>query len=318
MRKLVALLAVFVVAAAAAPVAFAADSVGNPRPGFPHDTIVIHVQSDRSGPKACDGGHSLFLRHTDGVIPDTLMYITMTDWVQVDNDDDGKKDEDTTVDGVDQDLDGLDGEDPLEPGATTSALDCDSFRDGAVKLQIRDTNPEKGWVSTQEWFMRLIGKPMQNFAFTSYANQTVSCTVLSDPDGVPNTGDETVECTSGTSADWVKLASFNLRDLGCVKTVKLGGKGVEAGGKTPFCNITDGFLVDVDETGDGLVDSYDRFVFGVSCVDNLATPDVDESLYCPLSSIIWDVDEDNTTSQAKAQIFVGHTGSVQVQPGKIR
>lgn len=317
MKTPVALLTVLVLGAAVAPVALAADSVGNPRPGYPHDTIVVHVMSDRSGPKACDGGHSLFLRHTNGIVPETLMYITMVDWVQLDNDGDGAKDEDLTIDGIDQDADGFDGEDPLEPGATTAAVDCDAYRDGAVKLQIRDTNPEKGWVSTQEWFMRLIGRPEQNVSFTSYANQTVSCTLELDPDGVPNTGDETVTCTSGSATDWVKLASFNLRDLGCVKTVKLGGKGVEGGGKTPFCNITEGFLVDVDETNDGTIDYYDRFVFSVSCVDDPSTLNVDERLYCPLSDIIWEFDE-NTTSQAKAQIFVGHTGSAMVQPGKIK
>ena len=318
MKRLPAIMTLGILAATVALVAVAADNVGNPRPGYPHDTIIIHVLSDQSGPKACDGGHSLFLRHTGGVIPDTLMYITMTDWNQMDNDGDGLVDEDPTVDGIDQDGDGLDGEDPLEPGAITTALDCDSYGDGTVKLQIRDTDPRPGWVSTQEWFMRLIGKPGQNFAFTSFANQTVSCTVLSDPDTIPNSGDETVTCTSGTTADWVHLASFNLRDLGCVKTVKLGGKGVQAGGKTPFCNITDGFSVDVDETNDGVVDYFDQFVFSVGCVDNPLTPDVNEALYCPLSSIIWDVDEEETTSQAKAQIFVAHTGAAQIRSGKIR
>jgi len=314
MKRLPAIMTLGILAATVALVAVAADNVGNPRPGYPHDTIVIHVMSDQSGPKACDGGHSLFLRHTGGVIPATLIYITMTDWVQVDNDGDGTADEDQTADGIDQDGDGLDGEDPLEHGAITTALDCDSYGDGTVKLQIRDTDPRQGWVSTQEWFMRLIGKPGQNFAFTSFANQTVSCTVLSDPDGVPNSGDETVTC----SDEWVMLASFNLRELGCVKSVKLGGKGVQAGGKTPFCPITDGFLVDVDRNGDGTIDEFDQFVFSVSCVDNPLTLGVDERLYCPLSSIIWDVDEEETTSQGQAQIFVAHTGVAQIREGKIK
>jgi hypothetical protein len=315
MNRFRALFMVCFVAAAAAIAVYAADSVGNPRPGYPHDTIIVHVMKADSGPKACDGGHSLFLRHTAGVIPPTEMHITMIDWAQVDNDDDGAADEDQTVDGVDQDGDGLDGEDPIEPGADTKALDCDAYADGKVSLQIRDTDPRQGWVSTQEWFMRLIGKPNQNFAFTSYANQTVSCTVLSDPDGTPNSGDEVTECTYGaTVADWVKLAEFNLRDLGCVKSVKAGGK---AGGKTPFCDITDGFEVDVDTSGDGVVDAVDQFVFSVSCWDNPAT-EPDETLYCPLSGIIWDIDEEETTSQAKAQIFVAHTGTARVQAGKIR
>ena len=301
------------VAAAAAIAVYAAEGVGNPRPGYPHDTIVVHVMKADSGPKACDGGHALFLRHTDGVIPPTEIHITMTDWAQVDNDGDRLFDEDP-LDGFDNDSDGQVDEDPVEPGAETRALDCDAYLDGSVKLQIRDTDPRKDWVSTQEWFMRLIGKPGQNFAFTSFANQTVSCAVLSDPDGVANSGDETVECTSGATADWVLLSSFNLASGGCVKSVKPGGK---AGGRTPFCNVTDGFLVDVDGDGDGNAELVDEFVFSVSCVDNPDTTNIDESLYCPLSSIIWDVDEEETTSQAKAQIFVSHTGAASVKTGKI-
>ena len=61
-----------------------------------------------------------------------------------------------------------------------------------------------------------------------------------------------------------------------------------------------------------------QFVFSVSCVDDPLTLDVDESLYCPLSSIIWDIDEEETTSQAKVQIFVAHAGAAQVRGGKIR
>ena len=300
---------------------------GNPRPGYPHDTIIIHVMKADSGPKACDGGHSLFLRHVDGVVQEADLTITMTDWVQVDNDGDGLFDEDP-VDGIDNDLDGAIDEDGLEPGAITTALDCDAYGDGKLSLQIRDTDPRKGYVSTQEWFARLIGKPEQNFAFTTYANQVVSCSVLSDPDLIPNSGDEIVECLYGDEAGWVELASFNLASGGCVKQVKLGGKnGVTAGGKTPFCDITDGFMVNVDPDGDGPllpIDSDgdgipdDLFIFGVSCVDNPETYDVDESLYCPLSSIIWEVDTDVTTSQAKAQIFVSHTGETRITSGKIR
>jgi hypothetical protein len=289
---------------------------GNPRPGYPHDTIVIHVQKADSGPKQCDGGHSLFLRHVDGVIPPTTVQVTMVDWNQVDNDGDGLFDEDPP-DGIDNDLDGLIDEDGVEPGAVTTALDCDSYGDGQVSLQIRDADPRPGIVSTQEWFMRLVGKPEQNFAFTSYANQTVSCTVVSDPDATPNSGDEVVECTSGTATDWVGLASFNLASLGCAKQVKLGGGGVKAGGKTPFCDITDGFEVDVDQNADGVADLTDQFVFSVACVDNPLTTDVDESLFCPLSSIIWDIDPTQTTSQAIAQIFVAHTGAAAIKSGKI-
>lgn len=295
-----------------------ATSVGNPRPGYPHDTIVVHVMKAGSGPKLCDGGHSLFLRHENGVIPPTRITITMVDWVQVDNDNDGEFDEDP-LDGVDNDGNNGDGEDGLEPGAETKAIDCDAWGDGAVSLQIRDTDPRQGFVSTQEWFMRLIGRPEQDFAFTSYANQTVSCSVDLGLDGILGTDDDSATCESGQEADWVELASVNLGAMGCVKQVKLGGGGgVKAGGKTPFCDITQGFTVDVDIENDGTIDLEDQFVFTVSCVDNPDTLDVDETQYCPLSSVIWDIDTEETTSQAKAQIFVGHTGTASVKTGKIR
>ncbi len=280
---------------------------GNPRPGYPHDTIIIHVMKADSGPKACNGGHSLFLRHVDGVVQEADLLITMTDWVQVDNDNDGEFDEDPP-DGIDNDGDGDIDEDGVEPGAVTTALDCDAWGDGQLKLQIRDTDPRQGYVSTQEWFARLIGKPEQNFAFTTYANQVVSCTV--GEDGV-------VTCDYGGEENWVELASFNLAQGGCVKRVKLGGKnGVTAAGKTPFCDITEGFMVDVDTDGNGVVDMPSTFIFGVSCVDNPDT-ELDESEFCPLSSMIWEIDTEETTSQAKAQLFVSHTGSAQIVSGKI-
>jgi hypothetical protein len=297
----------------------AAQSNGNPTPGYPHDTIIIHVKKN-NGPMQCDGGHSLFVTQTNGVVDPALIYITMTDWVQVDNDGDGAFDEDP-ADGADNDLDGATDEDGDEPGKDTRALDCDGS-DGVIRLQIRDADPRHKVVSTQEWFIRMIGKPEENFAFTSYANQTVECHIVDPTPDLPDSGDESVECTSGDVEDWIELASFNLAELGCAKQVKLGGKnGVSAGGKTPFCDITKGFLVDVDADldGDGTLETplEDQFIFSVSCPDN---PDTDlfEPDFCPLSNIIWDVDEENTTSKAKAQIFVGHTGSANVISGKIK
>ncbi|MHC4270328.1 MAG: hypothetical protein ACYSTS_17970, partial [Planctomycetota bacterium] len=292
-----------------------AQSNGNPYPGFPHDTINIHVQKSASGPKGCNGGHTLFLRTENGVIPDdTILNINTIDWNQVDNDGDGKKDEDP-IDGVDNDGDGKVDEDGLEPGSVTKATDCDSYLDHEVSLQIRDTDPRKGFVSTQYWSVRMKGKPGENIDFTTYANQTVSCTVLDDPDGIPNSGDETVECISGDKDDWIRLASINLAEGGCVKQVKLGGKNpVNGGGKTNFCDITDGFLVDVDLDGDGVVDSVDQNIFSISCLDDPDTVDVDESLNC-LSSLIWGIDE--ATGKAKLQIFVSHIGSASIMSGKI-
>jgi hypothetical protein len=293
----------------------AAQSNGNPTPGFPHDTIIIHVKKN-NGPMQCDGGHSLFVTQTNGVVDPALIYITMTDWVQVDNDNDGAFDEDP-ADGVDNDgNNGID-EDGDEPGKDTRAIDCDGS-DGVIKLQIRDADPRHKVVSTQEWYIRMIGRPEENFAFTTYANQTVECHIEDPTPELPESGDETVVCTDGDVDDWVELASFNLAELGCAKQVKLGGKnGVSAGGKTPFCDITDGFEVDVDTDGDDIVDLTDQFIFSVSCADN---PDTDlfEPDFCPLSSLIWDVDEESTTSKAKAQVFVGHTGSASVISGRIK
>jgi hypothetical protein len=306
-----------------------AQSVGNPIPGVPHDTVIIHVQKAESGAKGCAesaGGHSLFLRAYAGEVPPTYIYVTMTDWVQLDNDGDGMADEDlpgdTNGDGnPDDDLDGKIDEDGLEMGAETAALDCDSFGDDKVSLQIRDTDPRKDWVSLQKWFIRLIGKPNQNFAFTSYANQTVVCTTLDPTPLLPDSGDEVAQCVTGTSnttADWVQLTTFNADAGNCVKQVKgAGGGGNKAGGKTPFCDVTDGFEVDVDYDSDGVVDNTDAFIFGTrtGCLDDPATA-VDESLACPLSGVVWGTDDD-TTSQAKAQIFVAHVGSVNVKTGKI-
>jgi len=57
---------------------------GNPRPGYPHDTIMIHVLADNGNTKGCafdGGGHSLFLRYdrvTLEVLPANI-YITMID-----------------------------------------------------------------------------------------------------------------------------------------------------------------------------------------------------------------------------------------------
>ena len=312
-------------------------SVGNPIPGTPHDTIIIHVQKADNGSKGCVGsvgGHSLFLRHYDGVVPATYIYITMIDWVQLDNDGNGIPDDDLPGDPDgdgnhdDNNWGGIDS-DGLEPGAVTQVLDCDSWGDSKVSLQIRDTDPQKDWVSLQRWFLRLIGKPNQNFAFTSYANQKWVCTVLPGPDGILETTDDIAQCKTtetNTTGDWIRLTSFNAVAGDCVKQVKgAGGGGVKAGGKTPFCDITDGFEVDVDYADES--SAIDVFIFGVrvGCLNDPLTL-VDESLYCPLSGIVWGTDED-TTSQAKAQIFVANggigsdgtvVGSVNVKTGRIK
>jgi hypothetical protein len=43
----------------------------------------------------------------------------------------------------------------------------------------------------------------------------------------------------------------------------------------------------------------------------------DESATCPLSRMIWEMDAENTMTKAKAQVFIGHTGTTNVKGGKI-
>ena len=52
------------------------------------------------------------------------------------------------------------------------------------------------------------------------------------------------------------------------------------------------------------------------CVDVPETIE-DESATCPLSLMIWEMDAENTTTKAKAQVFVGHTGTTNVKGEKI-
>lgn len=302
------------------PVAYSASN-GNPTPGNPHDTLNFHLKKAASGAVGCSGGgHAAFVRYDDatGEVMPTHIFISMVDWVQMDNDGDGVFDEDPD-NGIDDDLDGSVDEDGVEAGASTGFIDCDGL-DGDVALQIRDTEPAKGVVSTQEWFIRMSGKPEENFAFWTHADQ-VTCILVDDPDGIPLTGDEVVDCSYDNS-DWVQLGYVDLSsyDGGCVKQVKLGGKNTaKGGGKTPFCDMTAEFEVDVDIDGDGfatLPEEQDQYLFTISCVDVPETLE-DESETCPLSRMIWEMDPDNTTVKAKAQVFIGHTGSARIKGGKI-
>jgi hypothetical protein len=300
-----------------------AESNGNPRPGSPHDTLNFHLKKAASGVVGCSGnGHAAFVRYDDvsGMPLPTNIFISMTDWEQIDNDQDGFFDEDLP-DGVDNDLDGLVDEDGREPGAATGFTDCDGL-DGDITLQVRDTEPAKGEISTQEWFVRASGKPEENFAFYTNADQ-ITCVLIDDPDGIPQTDDEVTECSYGDVDDWIALGYVNLSSYegGCVKQVKLGGKNPrKGGGKTNFCDVTSEFEVDVDVNNDGIIDpdldETDQFIFSVSCVDVPETIE-DESTTCPLSRMIWNIDGTNTTTKAKAQVFVGHTGSTQIKGGKI-
>jgi len=316
-------MATLAIGACSAMAAYGAGT-GNPTPGSPHDTLNFHLQKAASGVVGCSGGgHAAFVRYdenTGQVLPATI-FISMVDWEQLDNDADGFLDEDQP-DGVDNDLDGLVDEDGVEPGASTGFVDCDAL-DGDLSLQIRDTEPDKGVISTQEWFIRMSGKPEENFAFWTNADQ-VTCILVDDPDGIPQSGDEVVDCSYDNS-DWVQLGYVNLSSYegGCVKQVKLGGKNTSrGGGKTPFCDMTGEFEVDVDVNGDGSIDSdpaageQDQYLFSISCVDVPETIE-DESVTCPLSRMIWEVDEENTTTRAKVQVFVGHTGAAHVKGGQI-
>ena len=305
-------------------------SVGNPTPGFPHDTLNFHVKKD-NGPVDCSGGgHAAFIKYDDvtGEILPAEIRITMEDWVQIDNDNDGLFDEDTSADGVDDDDDlsrsgiFLDGEDPVEPGNKTGFMDCDGS-DGVITLKIRDTDPRAGIISTQEWFIRMIGKPDESLAFWTNAQQATCEVVDPGPDLTVGTADDVIECSFGeTDSDWVQLGyvdASNYDGQTCAKQVKLGGKNTsKGGGKTAFCNITNEFLVDVDTDGDDLADMFSQYIFSISCPDDPDT-EVDESAECPLSQMIWDVDttEGSTTTKAKAQVFIGHTDSTGIKGGKI-
>lgn len=306
------------------------ESAGNPTPGFAHDTFIFHVKKD-NGPVDCSGGgHAAFIKYDDatGEILPAEIYITMMDWAQIDNDNDGLFDEDPLADGVDDDDDlsrsgiFLDGEDPVEPGNETGFMDCDGS-DGVITLQIRDTDPREGVISTQEWYIRMIGKPGESLAFWTNAQQA-SCEVVNPgPDLIEGTADDVIECSYGeTNSDWLQLGYVDASKYGgqtCAKQVKLGGKNTsKGGGKTSFCNITDEFLVDIDTDGDDLADMFSQYLFSVSCPDDPDTL-VDESAECPLSQMIWDIDttDENTTTKAKAQVFVGHTDSTSIKGGKI-
>jgi hypothetical protein len=304
-------------------------AAGNPNPGSPHDTLIFHLKKDASGVVNCNGGgHAAFIRYDyDSEMPyDTDIFITMVDWVQVDNDGDGLFDEDPEGDANDDgydddDFDGETDEDGVEPGASTGFIDCDGL-DGDITLQIRDTEPGKGVISTQDWHIRAIGKPEQTFAFDTKADQ-VTCEYF-DPDTIPDSGDEYVDCSYGEEGDWIQLGSVDLSSYdgsSCVKQVKLGAKNSrKGGGKTAFCDITPEFEVDVDLDGSGFIDDVteeDQFIFSVSCEDVPETVDVDESQTCDLARMIWEIDA-STTSKAKAQVFVSHTGKTNIKGGKIK
>ncbi len=285
---------------------------GNPMPGVPHDTIMIHFQ-DKKDPgwkNNCDGGHALHIgierdKQTGEIthVPGVQIHFAMIDWVQIDNDQDGQFDEDGP-DGVDNDGDGKTDEDPKEPGNKTYAEDCDTRGDNpgeeSVSMWIRDTEPEKNVISIQQWWLRLVGQPQQAFVFTTFGQYTISCTDI-DPNQVDNDGDGSVseDPRNGFDDDgdglvdedpieficnfseWIPLAQYSLADNtgDCIGSYKEKGKGKQ--GKTSFCDVTDAVQVDVDLDGDGFDttqgDLDDAHIFTLSCEENAAlAPRVNE------------------------------------------
>lgn len=231
---------------------------GNPKPGYPKDTIVIHIQKEHDDTfnSNCEGGHSLHIGATQDEFgywhPEAVtIEITMKDWVLLDNDGDGRFDEDPFA-GVDNDGDGRFGEDPIEPNYETFATDCDSRApgDNTVGIQIGDKDPDKGEITAQSWFIRLNGPPQRPFHFVTSGNHAVSCELTDNPDGIIGTDDDVIECNYET----VPLGHLDITEYSNATAFKEGGKNKKGGGKTSFVDITNLFLVDYDDDNDGAID----------------------------------------------------------------
>jgi hypothetical protein len=186
--------------------------------------LIGHIQDQKGGSfnPDCSGGHSFHIGADIDKQSGTVLSInpvnvtiTMKDW---------RNDEATAGFNV------------------TKFFDCDarSVNDHTISLQIADLDPDRGEISTQSWYIRLVGIPNQNFTFNTFGNHTVSCNA------------DTGEC------------NFNVIEMGHVdlwkesqeggdcpsNTFKLKGKD-RTGNKQTFCDITDIFLVDLDRDGDG-------------------------------------------------------------------
>jgi len=268
---------------------------GNPHPGYPHDTLIFHVHPWANG-SAIDcspGGHSAHIRaYENGTIMPVNISITMIDWVE----------------GVNDNI-----------ANVTEVVDCDGL-DGDISIRIRDTNGTKGWISTQDWLMRAVGIPHQQFELTTYGNHSYNCT-LYNYDNTPD-GDQIPDNDSGNWDDWwncssqiIELGTINLSDINGKNYVKMemkhGGNGNKKG-KTSFADITDWFLVDVDLGDPGLDcenpetdDLCGVSIFSLSCEDY--DP---ENKSCPLGSVIWEIDK--KTQRPTIQLFVSHTGYAEV------
>jgi hypothetical protein len=205
---------------------------GNPKPGYPKDTIVIHIQKEHDDTFSpnCEGGHSLHIGA----------------W----QDEDGYWHPEPTTIEITMDL--LVDEDPMEPNYETSAWDCDSRapNDNTVGIQIGDKDPDKGEITAQSWFIRLNGPPQRPLLLETSGKHAFECWLADNPDGIIGTDDDVIEC----NYDTVPLGHLNITDYSNEIAFKEGGKNKKGGGKTSFVDITDLFLVDYDDDNDGFVD----------------------------------------------------------------
>jgi hypothetical protein len=219
-----------------------------PKPwsGHKKDTMIWHIQPENGANADC-GGHSLHIGaeitnpgQIVNFIHPTNVTVSMKDW-------------DGTLNG----------------GNETKTIDCDSRDgDGKVSFQIADHDPRKGWVTTSDWYMRLVGMPEQNFTATTYANHTISCT------------DDDFDGQFDCNFDIVKLAHIDLAQEAadaeagdpCKDAFKQKGNGKRSQGG--FCDVTSATEVDVTLPDDTVVE--DQQIFSVSCQNNEATNWIDE------------------------------------------
>lgn len=268
---------------------------GNPKPGYPKDTIVIHIQKEHDDTfnSNCEGGHSLHIGATQDENgywhPEAVtIEITMKDWVLLDNDGDGQFDEDP-FDGVDNDLDGLIDEDPMEPNYETFATDCDSRgpNDDTVGIQIGDKDPDKGEITAQSWFMKLNGPPQQPLLLETSGKHAYECWLDENPDGIIGTADDVIECKY-IEGEFLPLGQLNITDYCEGIAFKEGGKNKKGGGKTSFCDITELFLVDYDVDNDGDIDADDAsgsgvHIFSTTCYATFGISTDEDPLEDPLT-----------------------------------
>lgn len=220
------------------------NSNGNPDPHHPHDTLIGHVQDMKDGSfnPDCNGGHSFHIGadidKKEGIvnyINPVNITISMKDWRN-----------NTETAGFNE----------------TKVIDCDARaeNDHTISIQIADMDPDRGEISTQSWYMRLVGKPNQNFTFNTFGNHTINCDA------------ETGTCNFKTFEMGHVDLWQEVQDGDCPSnTFKLKGKDRD-GNRQTFCDITETFLVELDIDGDGMfgedaLDGTDNDLDGVNGED---------------------------------------------------